>query len=171
MKNTDTRERVLKLLFNYPLRGFHVREISRLLKISPPAISKAIKQLEKENLISISKKFLYEIKANLENQEFRNMKRVHNLKSIYDSGLFSYLKESSPLGAIILFGSYSRGDDTEKSDIDIAIEGKDKKLILEEYEKKLNRRINIEFIEFRNISKELKDNIINGIILSGYIKT
>ena len=170
MKNTDTKEKFLDLMFNSPLRNFHLREISRLLKISPPAISKAINKLEKEKLITLNKKFLYEIKANLEDK-FRNAKRVYNLKSIYSSGLLSYLKEKFPLDTIILFGSYSKGEDTEKSDIDISIEGNEKKLELEEYEKRLMKKINIEFINFKKISKELRDNIINGIVLSGHIRT
>ena len=49
MKNTDTKEKILELLFNFPNRKFHVRELSRILKISAPAVSKALKQLEKVN--------------------------------------------------------------------------------------------------------------------------
>lgn len=172
MKNTDTKEKVLELLFSYPLRSFHLRELSRLLNISTPAISLSVKKLEKEKLILMNKKkFLYEIRVNLDNQGFKNMKRVHNLNNIYNSGLFDYLKERFPFNTLILFGSYSKGDDTEKSDIDIAIDNKEKKLDLEKYEKKLNRKINIEFIDFNKISKELKNSIINGIVLAGYIET
>lgn len=171
MKNTDTKEKVLELLFSYPLRSFHLRELSRLLNISPPAISVSLKKLEKEKLILINKtKFLYGIKANIDNQSFKNMKRIHNLNRIYNSELFDYLKEKFPFNTLILFGSYSKGDDTEKSDIDIAIDNKEKKLDLENYEKKLNRKINIEFVDFSKVSKELNNSIINGIVLAGYIE-
>ena len=85
-------------------------------------------------------------------------------------GLVNYLHEKFPLNVIILFGSYSRGEDIEKSDIDIALDTKEKILELKEFEKKLNKKINIEFIDFNKISKELRDNIINGIILSGYMQ-
>ena len=169
MKNTDTKTRVLELLFVFPTTSFHGREIARILKISPPAIFKALKQLEKESLITAKKKLLYEIMANISNPNFKSMKRVYNLKTIYSSGLFNYLAGKFPLSAIVLFGSYSRGEDIEKSDIDIAVEGKEKETKLEAYEKKLNRKINIEFIDFNKIAKELKLSIINGIILSGYI--
>lgn len=168
MKNTDTKEKVMELLFNFPNKKFHIRELSRILKISAPSVSKAIKQLEKENLIISEKRFLVEIKANL-NQDFRNLKRVYNLKTIYNSGLFNYLTEKFQIDTIILFGSYSRGEDVEKSDIDIAIIGKEKKLDLENYEKKLNKKINLEFLDLGKITKELKDSIINGIVLNGYI--
>ena len=39
------------------------------------------------------------------------------------------------------------------------------------FEKKLNRKINIFFSDnFNKLSKELRNNIINGIILKGYLK-
>jgi len=169
MKNTDTKDRILELLFDFPTRRFHVREIARILKISAPAVSKAVMQMEKEEFIILKKGFVYEIQANTLNQQFKNMKRVYNLRKIYLSGLFDFLAENFSLSAIILFGSYSKGEDTEKSDIDIAIEGKERSIELKEYEKKLNRKINIEFVNFDKISDELKDSIINGIALHGYI--
>ena len=169
MKNTDTKEKILGLLFNFPLRTFHIREISRILNISAPSISKAVKKLEKESMIISKKGVVYEIKANIDNLDFKQSKRAHNLKSVYDSGLFNYLYENFQLDNIILFGSYSKGEDTEKSDVDIAIESKEKNLELSKYEEKINRRINIEFIDFSKLKKELKESIINGIILSGYI--
>ncbi len=170
MKNTDTPEKILELLFSYPLRSFHLREISRLLNISPSSISRYLKDLKKQELIVVNdEKFVYEIKAKLDNPKFKNLKRAYNIKKLYDSGLLEYLKEHLPLMTIILFGSYSRGDDTEKSDIDIAIDGNEKKLKLDVYEKKLNRPINIEFINIKKITKELKNSLINGIVLEGYV--
>ncbi|MFH1308216.1 MAG: nucleotidyltransferase domain-containing protein [archaeon] len=169
MKNTDTKDKILELFFSFPTRNFHIREISRILKISPPAVSKALKHLENENLVTVEKKFIHTVQANLSNQAFKNIKRIANLGAIHTSGLFNYLHDNFPLSNITLFGSYSRGEDIEKSDIDIAIESKEKKLDLENYEKKLNRRVNIEFISFDKLTKELKESIINGIILSGYI--
>ena len=72
---------------------------------------------------------------------------------------------------IILFGSASNGDDVEGSDIDVFIQAPEKKLNLLQYEKKLNREINLLFEEnFSRLSKELKNNVINGIILKGYLK-
>ena len=114
---------------------------------------------------------MYEIKAKLDNPKFKNLKRAYNIKKLYDSGLLEYFKEHLPLKTIVLFGSYSRGDDTEKSDIDIAVDGDEKKLNLELYEKKLNRPINVEFINIKKITKELKNSLINGIVLSGYLDT
>ena len=171
MKNTNTKEKIIGLLFDFPLKRFHIREISRILKISPPSISKAVKQLEKEKMILSNKKVVYEIKANIDNPNFKNLKRVHNLKEIYTSKLFEYLCNKFPLDTIILFGSYSRGEDIESSDIDIAIIGsKEKTIELNIFEKKLKRKINLNFyLNLKNIEINLKSNILNGITLKGGI--
>lgn len=171
MKNTDTKEKITELLFDFPLRTSHIREISRILNISAPSISKAIKQLQKDNMVILNKRVIYEVKANIENPKFKQMKIVYNLGKIYSSGLFDYLYDNFYLSTIVLFGSYSKGEDTERSDIDIAIIGSNEKQIkIEDYEKKLNRRINIDFIDFSKLKIELKESIINGIVLSGYIR-
>jgi predicted nucleotidyltransferase len=171
MKNTDTKEKVLELLFDFPTTRLHIREISRILKISAPAISKAIKELEKEELIISNKKVLYEIKANLENPKFKQLKRVNNLKEIYLSELSTSLNETFPLSTIIMFGSYSKGEDTERSDIDLAIiDSKEKKIDLEKFEKTLKRKISLNFYpNIKNIEINLRSNILNGITLKGGI--
>lgn len=171
MKNTDTKEKIMELLFRFPTTEFHIREISRILKISPPAVSKAVKKLEKEGMLITNKKFLFEIKANPENPNFRNLKRVNNLKQVYETGLFECLDNKFALDTIILFGSYSRGEDTERSDIDIAIIGsKEKPADLKNFEKIFKRKINLNFYSsFKNIEINLKSNILNGITLKGGI--
>ena len=97
---------------------------------------------------------------------------LENLKSIYISGLTDYLHNELAGGTIILFGSYSKGEDTTTSDIDIAvIERKNKMLGLEKYEKLLNRKINANFYNsWKDIHKHLKNNILNGIILYGGVE-
>ena len=73
---------------------------------------------------------------------------------------------------IILFGSYSRGEDTVNSDIDIAIIGrKEKDVNLKRFEKILERKITINFYSsFKSIHTHLKENIFNGIVLAGGVE-
>jgi predicted nucleotidyltransferase len=70
-----------------------------------------------------------------------------------------------------LFGSTALGEDVRESDIDLCVISGDKKLELAKFEGLLSRKINIIFRkDFGKISKELKNNIINGIILKGHLK-
>lgn len=149
------------------------REIAIALNISPTAVANAVKTLIKKNLITIKKtKTINFISFNRDNPEAIAMKRVQNLKQIYLSGLLDYLKVPLAGATIILFGSYSRGEDAKKSDIDFAVIGrKSKALDLKEFEKTLNRPININFYDsWDDIHKHLKNNILNGIILSGSVE-
>ena len=112
------------------------------------------------------------VELNRDSERIIQLKRTENLRILYDSGLNDVLEEKFPGDSILLFGSYSRGDDTIKSDIDIAVIGsKLKKIELEKYEKMLNREIRINFYgSFKDVNKELKENLLNGIVLVGGIK-
>jgi len=168
MKPESTKEKILEMLYDYPTKRFHMREIARKINVSATAVSKAVKILEKESLLTFKRGFISEIQANI-NDIFKNKKKINNLKGIYESKLLDYLKEKFPLTTIVLFGSYSKGEDIERSDIDIVLFAKEKSLELNHFEKKLNRKINIEFIDFKKATKELKESIINGIVLEGSI--
>lgn len=150
------------------------REIAKLLNVSPTAVSKSVKKLLQKNLVRIEKtKNINFVSLNRDEQRIIELKRVENLKQIYLSGLSDYLLNNLHGATIILFGSYSRGEDIFNSDIDIAIIGrKEKKLKLDKYEKLLNRNIHILFFESWNkINKHLKNNILNGIVLHGSVET
>ena len=83
-----------------------------------------------------------------------------------------FLQENLPGCTIILFGSYGRGEDTIKSDIDIAIIGSKKKEVnLIGFEKILERAIFLHFYDsLKQINKNLKESIHNGIVLVGGIE-
>ena len=149
------------------------REIAKILKVSPTAITNSIKGLKEAQLIKVEKtKTINFISFNREERKAIEFKRVENLKNIYFSRLSAYLEQELAGGTIILFGSYSLGEDTLASDIDIAvIDRKDKILELEKYEKILNRKINVNFYKsWQNIHQHLKNNILNGILLHGCIE-
>ncbi len=73
---------------------------------------------------------------------------------------------------MIVFGSFAKGEDTHKSDIDIAVVGaKGKDIDLSGFEKIFMKEVRINFYKsFKEINKELKGNILGGIILSGWIE-
>ena len=149
------------------------REVAQILNVSPTAVSNSTKKLKDSNLIKIEKtKTINFVSFNRDELRAIELKRVENLKNIYISGLSDYLEKELAGSTVILFGSYSKGEDTNTSDIDIAvIERKDKMLELEKYEKILNRRININFYDsWKKIHENLKNNILNGIILHGGVE-
>ena len=172
LKLTKLQQEILRLLFIKTGNPLNQRQISKNLEVSQPAVMKAIPGLEKEGFIKINKdkeSKRWSIELNRSNQKVMQLKRVDNLKQVYESGLVDFLEKEFAGASIILFGSYSRGDDTEKSDIDIAIIGrKNKTMDLSKYGKILEREININFYDSWNkIHKSLRENICNGIVLVG----
>lgn len=174
-KLTNLQQGILRLLFVKAGTSLNQRAISRVLNVSQPAVMKAIPPMEKMSLIIVnqdkeSKRWAIEL--NRENDRVMQQKRVDNLKQIYETGLSDMLEVEFAGSTIILFGSYSRGEDIKLSDIDIAIIGrKDKVVNLEDFEKILERRINLNFYHsFRKVHKNLKENLFNGIILSGGVE-
>ena len=164
---------VLNTFFDSPTKEFHARELSRKTGLSIFSVLEAIKKLSKEGFLSVHKKGNMKIVKASNSTKFIRTKRVKNLEKLYELGVVDYLNEryNNP-EAIILFGSYSRGDDVESSDIDMAIITKnhiEHKNILEKFEKMLSRKISLHEIDFKKISREFHNNIINGIILEGAI--
>ncbi len=175
LKFTQLQERILSFLFDNAGKSFNQRNLAKELKVSSTAIAKSLDNLKKESLITISKDpstNIITIGLNRENPKVIQFKRAENLKSIYGSGLFDYLDSEFLGGTIILFGSYSFGQDLFNSDIDVAIIGnKEKNLRLDKFEKALNKKIILQFYpSFKKIHKELKENLLNGIILQGGIE-
>lgn len=148
------------------------RDIAKALDVSPTAVANSIKNLLSKGYVKLEKtKTINFISFNRDNPKALELKRIENQRQIYLSGLSDFLEEQFPATTIILFGSYSRGEDVKQSDVDLAIiGGKDKDIDLERFEKILNREININFYRSWNgIHKHLKNNILGGIILHGVI--
>lgn len=170
MIEKSTIQKVLAVFFENPSREFHLRELSRMLKLSMPTIISSTDMLAKEKLITKEKgKVITKVMANRDNIDFARLKRLHNLALIYNSSIIDYLSESyNQPKAVILFGSFSRGEDIEKSDIDIAIiTSKKLNLDLSKYENILKKAISVHEVSLDKISEEFRANLLNGIVLDG----
>ena len=166
------RYRIMQEFFDSPGKNFHIREISRNAKIAQPSVANHLTALVGEKMILKEKKGIYSTyRANRENELFKTYKKMDLVLRMHKTGLVRHIYDSSISNAIILFGSSSKGEDMEESDIDIFVQSREIKLKLEKYEKLLNRKISLFFEEnFSRLNKELKNNIINGMIIKGYLK-
>jgi|SRR3989338_3491139 len=172
---TNLQQEILRLLFIKAGKKLNQNQLAKALKVSPPGITKALPYLEKKELIALNQdreSKRWEISLNTNNQDAIWLKRADNLKQIYESGLAKFLQDNLQAATIILFGSYSTGEDTFNSDIDIAAIGiKPRQLNLENFERLLERKININYYgTFKSIDRHLLNNILNGIVLKGSIE-
>ena len=174
MKQKDIKQIIKEYFFVNPTTKLRVREIERTLKLSLPSVIRYCKELEKEEILTINKVGNVNFyTSNRPNEKYYLEKKLYNIKLIYVSGLIVYLKKELSNPAIILFGSFAKGEDTEESDVDLYLETlSDKKINLEKFEKFLNRKIQI----FRQKSLKhvsnlnLANNIINGAGLNGFVE-
>ncbi|MFH0832020.1 MAG: nucleotidyltransferase domain-containing protein [archaeon] len=175
LKFTRLQQEILRFLFINNGNSFNQRALSKNLGVSPTAIAKSAVLLEKMGFIEIKRDKESRtncITLNYKNQRVFQLKRAENLKMIYESGLSDFLSEEFPGSTIILFGSYSKGEDTINSDVDISIIGTKEKLVnLGKFEELLKKKIILQFYpDFKGIHKNLKENIFNGIVLKGGVE-
>ena len=173
LRSTILQQEILRFLFVRSGANFTERALAKQLAVSPTAVSNSLPQLKKEGLINVTKESgRLSIGLNKENPRVFFLKRVENLRAIYESGFSEYLSEKFSGSVIILFGSYSFGEDTADSDIDIAVIGvKRKDVDAEKFERFLERRVSLNFYNnLHGINKSLRENILNGIVLSGGIR-
>lgn len=141
-------------------------------KISHLLVIKVIRELERSNLVNVERrKNSFLIRGNLENEKFIELKKLYNLISLKE--LVEYIKEKFDPELIICFGSFAEGIDIETSDVDLFIGNREIKIgedKLKRFEKILGRKIQIFSGNLKDFPKELRENIINGIKLFGWIK-
>ncbi len=170
--------RVLKVFLDDPLKGFRLREISRVLKLGLPSVSKYVKNLEKEELVV--KKNVHGANVwfgNRESRLFKVYKRFETSRLIEESGLIDYLNKGLGFPTVVLYGSHALGEDANGSDIDLFVVASGKsKLDIERFEEKLKKKLHLfvhserELEKLKANNKELINNILNGVVLSGYLK-
>jgi predicted nucleotidyltransferase len=173
-KKINKMDKLTEIFLKNGEKEFHLRELSRMTKQSPATILKYLKELN--FIISKKERNLSLFKANTDSEIFKELKIRYNLDLLNTSKILDHLifKFNQP-ETIILFGSFGRGEDSEMSDIDLAVITPIKKsLDLSKFEKKLNRNISLHLFSKNRIenmkknNKELLNNLINGKILRGY---
>jgi len=159
--------RTLEIFFIEPTTIHFIKEISRKIKLAPTSIRNNIKELLKNNLIKIKKtKPFNGFIANRESNSFIFYKRIYNLYSL--KNLIDFLVESYYPKLVVVYGSYSLGEDIESSDIDIIIIKSNNEIKLGNFEKKLKRKIQIISInDLNELDINLKKKVLNGIVLYG----
>ncbi len=175
IKFTRLQSRIFRLLCVKVGKKLNKREIARELGVSPTAVSKALVLLVDEKIVDIEKfgkMNLVEVELNRDSDCVIEMKRVENLKMIYESGMVGFLEDSFPGCAVILFGSYGFGDDTVRSDLDIAVVGcKEKVLDLDRFDEFFEREVRVNFYgSLKDVDEYLRSNLINGIVLGGRVR-
>ena len=159
----------LKPFFENNYKRINVREYSRIRGISPPSASKLLNELEKETLLNKEKERNYIFySANKESKLFLELSKTYIFLKFQEIKLIDYFEKELINPHVVLFGSFSKAEINENSDIDLAIFASSKKSIdLNEFEKKLKRKIQLFIFTDQNDIKnrDLMKSIFNGFNL------
>lgn len=172
-------QRILSLLFWRPDAELSLSELAKEARVSKSSASRFVDWLKKTGIANVNEKGkVFRIRANMQNPEYTRRRIAHHLMALSESNFVDYLEGHFPLArAIILFGSFRKGDDISTSDIDIAIETAEDKDIhtvrpqrLESFEKLFGREIEIHVFNRKRIDINVFNSIANGIVLSGFLE-
>jgi len=185
LKKTELHElneaynRALIWFFSYPNEGISLSELKKNIGTSKTTASKIVRQLVNEGfLVKEVLGRVWRIRSVPTHHYNITKKIAYNLEMIYKSGVINEIHDiiQNPL-SITLFGSYRKGDDTEKSDIDIAVEilgNADVKVaelgIIPVFGYRKNVKVNLHIFSRNKIDLILFSNIANGIVIEGFLE-
>lgn len=171
MKSKENQ--ILELFYNHPTRQWHFEEIVQEAEMARSKVDSWLKRLIQEKVIKkvkFNNKMPYYI-SNYESPEYKIRKKIFAFNQLYESGLLNHLYTLKKAKTIIVFGSFSRSDWSEDSDIDLFVYGDPEDLKIAGYELKLHREIQL-FIcknnqELEKFGSGLIKNIIKGNMIKG----
>lgn len=162
-KSKFARQKLLEYFYENPLAEATVRELAIKTKLSRSTVQYWLQQFKQEGIISGKNQWF--------NSSFnRLVKSCYYQEKIVHSGLIDYLEKELAATAIILFGSFNKGESVQESDIDFFVEcAREKKLDLRKFERKLGHSVDV-FTrpKITLLPKRLLNNVVNGIKLRGY---
>lgn len=171
--------RCWRWFFDYPQSKIGLNDLASSIGASKTATKNAVEYLITQQFLKrdiVGNAWL--LSANQNHSYFITKKIPMNLTSIYETSILDAIHKIIPSPrAIILFGSYRWGTDTETSDIDIAVEiiGNEELQIhrlgvIEEFSYRKNVPVNLHIFSRNKIDVNLFANIANGIVLDGFLE-
>ena len=168
--------RVLAHFIEYPTEEFYLRELGRILGMSPMTVKRSLDLLLNDGFIIREKRknqILYQ--ANMVKISFRFLKISHNLAMLEEKHVVDDLLDNvQGISSIVLYGSYARGENDAHSDIDILTISMAKKIDTDLISKNIDMAVNIMNFTSTQWTRQAKDNrpfyldiITEGIVLYG----
>jgi predicted nucleotidyltransferase len=169
--------RVAEMVFNFPSRSFHIRMLQKETGLSTTAVKDAVEKLAGYGIILVeSTPVTTNIRANVGSEPYTFYKKMFNLYRLERYSFVSSLKKLLRPSLISVYGSFARGEDTEKSDIDLFVvtsleKGEDVERLENVMEKTLQRKVDLKLSRsLDGLDSEFRNGLANGIVLHGYLK-
>jgi len=173
---TENTLRVLSLFTNGFDREYYIREVEKLLIISPRTAQLILEDLENKGITESKvkgKTKTYKIKTNELTKRY--LAFVEDYKTIAFLGKDLMIKEIIEKitphieGIGIIFGSYAKGLERKESDLDIFIAGNYDKEEIRKISKNLGVEMSIKNYPLKTFEKNLKRDVLIREILKNHI--
>jgi len=172
--------KILAYFLANPNTFFHIKELARILTVSPASVSNALKSFKEDELLVKEEKGLAHLyKLNSGHCVVASLKKAYGITLILSLKPKDKFLEADPdIISLALFGSYADGSFDEKSDVDFLIvtQTKKEKLIsaVKKLEDELGKKVSISVFrlsEWRFMAKKddafYKNVVENHLLLSG----
>ena len=172
-------QKSLSVVFRFPEVEFSLTELSQKAGVTKSTAHRLLPKLLHYEIIKLEKKTtVFKIMANIGSFEYTKRKIIHNLNMVYQSGIVEFLDAAlSHPQAILLFGSFRKGDDISTSDVDIAVETLEDTETqtahvkgLEGFEAFFGRKVQILLFNRKKVDINVFNNMANGTVLSGFLE-
>ena len=179
IETNEAYQKILYWFFSFPNKEIGLSELAKELKISKTTANKKINRLVKEDFLKkeiIGKS--WRLSCNTNHIYNKSKKISYNLSMVYESGIVDkIIGRFNNAKAIVLFGSYRKGDDNEKSDIDIAVETLNENgtrieefVIIKKFGYRKDVKVNLYIFVRDKVNTNLFSNISNGIVINGFLE-
>ena len=173
MEQKDYKFEIVDMLLK---KNNHVRSLAKKLGTNHTTISRKIKEISELNVVDYKqegKNKVYFIKNNPESKAFIFMTENYKLNQILKKHpcirkIIEKIQGNKKIKLAIIFGSYARGGETKKSDIDIYIETIDRK-IKKDLEV-IDSKVNVKIGKYNKKSPLIKEIEKNHVIIKGVEK-
>ncbi len=154
--------KAIRFVLSKPMKSFSVRDLAKEAGLSPGAARVSLDYMRNKGIASLKTiGKTYQYKANLESPLCRQWKILFNLDKITDSKILEEITKKIPhVNSVLLYGSFSKGTNDEKSDIDLLVVAHQKTKTDLEFSNKMAKEVNLSILSLDDWkNKAVKDKV------------
>ena len=173
---TENGLQIISLFTNGFDREYYIREVEKLLKISPRTAQLILEDLENKGIIESKvrgKIKSYKLKINELSNRYLTFVEQYKSIAFMEKNLLvkEVIEKISPFinGIGIIFGSYAKGISNKESDLDIFVAGDYEKKEIKKVSRNLGIEISIKCYPLKTFEKNVNQDILIKEVLKNHI--
>ena len=173
---TENGLQIISLFTNGFDREYYIREVEKLLKISPRTAQLILEDLENKGIIESKVKGKiksYKLKINELSNRYLTFVEQYKLIAFMEKNLLvkEVIEKISPFinGIGIIFGSYAKGISNKESDLDIFVAGDYEKEEIKKVSRNLGIEISIKCYPLKTFEKNVNQDILIKEVLKNHM--